>query len=92
MNSENVTISSGENDQTGVRPLKESHSSDDGDEMLNISASQEVASLRSDLKREIERYKAEKQLQFQVHIVISKPLDYVEDLEFASQPNSFEMG
>ncbi|XP_002128020.2 uncharacterized protein LOC100177587 [Ciona intestinalis] len=46
---------------------------------------------RTQLKETVTRYKVHHSKEFQVHIVLSRPVDYEEDfLEFASQPGAVE--
>lgn len=56
-----------------------------------ISPTQHATNHRSELKKKIEDFKREKGLSFNVHIVLSRPIDYAEDFAaFADSPNSIE--
>lgn len=56
-----------------------------------INPTQNATNHRSELKKRIEDFKKEKDLSFNVHIVLSRPIDYVEDfVALADSPNSIE--
>jgi len=58
---------------------------------LTMTSTQRAGKDRSDLKAVVEEFKSSQGGAFQVHIVLSQPVDYEEDFyEFASQPGAIE--
>uniref|UniRef100_H2ZDS5 Uncharacterized protein n=1 Tax=Ciona savignyi TaxID=51511 RepID=H2ZDS5_CIOSA len=61
------------------------------EQCYSASPTQTAGKDRTQLKETVDRYKQINSKVFQVHIVLSRPVDYEEDfLEFASQPGSVE--
>lgn len=83
-----VVLSSDEENENDYHTQLKKASNDQNNSSL-INPTQNATNHRSELKRRIEDFKMEKGLSFNVHIVLSRPIDYAEDfVAIADSPNS----